>query len=168
MIVTDKDAAVRLASPLNLINQLRESKSSRKDAMSLFGIGRKSEPLKIEQRSEAAANLSAIASPKESDDPSLDNLIQNSEAQIQLGQAHDTALKLLNSSVAILSAKLDDVKAEKLPAVIIATSKVVESIRRERSEASKNNKDREVHYHFYTPNQKSLSDYEVIDVAAIP
>ena len=50
--------------------------------------------------------------------------------------------------------------------MISAASKTVESIRRERNENAKQGKDREVHYHFYTPEQKKVSDYEVIDVTA--
>ncbi len=95
----------------------------------------------------------------------LDHLLENHESQIKLGLAHDKALDLLNRSVDALSAKLDDVKADKLPSVISAASKTVESIRKERNEASKSGKDREVHYHFYTPEQKSVSQYEIIDVA---
>jgi len=97
--------------------------------------------------------------------PTLDHIIDNHDTQIKLGLAHDTALNLLNSSVSLLATKLDDVKADKLPSVIASASKVVESIRKERSEASKNAKDREVHYHFYTPQQKRVADYEVIDVS---
>lgn len=98
--------------------------------------------------------------------PSATDLISNSENQIKLSLAHDSALDVLTRATAMIGEKLDDIKADRLPAVIAATSKVVESIRRERSEASKNNKDREVHYHFYTPSQKKISDYEVIDVTA--
>jgi len=95
----------------------------------------------------------------------LDNILENHESQIKLGLAHDKALELLNRSVEMLNTKLDDIKADKLPAVVSAASKTVESIRRERNENNKNNKDREVHYHFYTPQQRKISDYEVIDVA---
>jgi hypothetical protein len=96
--------------------------------------------------------------------PLLDELVENSESQIKLGLAHDHALDLLQRSVDILSAKLDDVKADKLPSVISAASKVVESIRKERLEVSKSGKDREVHYHFYTPEQRKMDSYEIIEV----
>lgn len=94
----------------------------------------------------------------------LDNILQDNEAQIRLGLAHDNALKLLNGAVDAMSLKLDEIKPDKLPSVISAASKVVESIRRERLESAKQGKDKDVHFHFYTPEQKSISAYEVIDV----
>jgi hypothetical protein len=179
MIVNDKDAAKRLESPMNLINKLRSaSGNGRNSAMQLFGIGIKKESAIIEMdhiskevaiesafnpfQDESSQPLALIPSPTE---PVLDDILGNHESQIKLGLAHDKALDLLNRSVEALVAKLDDVKADKLPAVISAASKTVESIRRERSEQSKNNKDQEVHFHFYTPVQKKVSDYEMIDVA---
>jgi hypothetical protein len=151
MIINNDEAAKRLNSPLNLINRLRETKSNAKAkaAMSIF----------IPPKAGIEPKLN-----DESDAPLLDQILENNEAQISLGLAHDTALKLLTSSISSLATKLDEVKPDKLPAAIMAASKVVESIRRERNEALKNNKDREVHYHFYTPEQKVLTDYEVIEV----
>lgn len=96
--------------------------------------------------------------------PSVSNLLEDSETQIKLGLAHDTALSLLTDSVAMMKIKLDDIKPDKLPAVIGAASRVVESIRRERSEANKNSHGQDVHYHFYTPVAKKMSDFEVIEV----
>jgi hypothetical protein len=188
MIVNDKDAAKRLASPMNLINRLKSS-DSRNSAMSLFGIGKKKDEfiitevdcIKKEITIESSFNPFSTKEQSSSLVPSvipsqvplsspqsegLDNILENHESQIKLGLAHDKALDLLNRSVEALSLKLDDVKADRLPAVISAASKTVESIRRERSEAAKNGKDREVHYHFYTPVQKRVADYEVIDVTA--
>jgi len=180
MIINNSDVIKRLESPLNLINRLKSS-SSRSDAMNLFGVNRSSSP-KIEAQKPLASEavkpsfnpfenkVTAIEVSKpqsvttEKDEPTIDNIINNHDAQIKLGLAHDNALELLNNSVAMLSTKLDDVKADKLPAVISAASKTVESIRRERNEVSKSGKDREVHYHFYTPQQKSISDYKIIDV----
>jgi hypothetical protein len=161
MIINNDEASKRLNSPLNLINRLRESKTNAKAkaAMAIF-IPPKAEAAKLRiepTRIEPKLN-------DESDAPLLDQILENNEAQISLGLAHDTALKLLTSSISSLSNKLDEVKPDKLPAAIMAASKVVESIRRERNEALKNNKDREVHYHFYTPEQKTLTDYEVIEV----
>jgi hypothetical protein len=156
MIINNDEASKRLNSPLNLINKLRETKANAKAkaAMAIF----------IPPKAEAAKLRIEPKLSDESDAPLLDQILENNEAQISLGLAHDTALKLLTSSISSLSAKLDDVKPDKLPAAIMAASKVVESIRRERNEALKNNKDREVHYHFYTPEQKTLTDYEVIEV----
>jgi hypothetical protein len=181
MILNDKDATARLSSPMNLINRLKES-SSRKSAMSLFGIGRKNEsnisttsvPIVAEVQSGLVSNEELVSKaafnpfqkPSEThQQPILDNILENNESQIKLGLAHDSALSLLNNSIAQLAAKLDDVRADRLPSVIAAASKTVESIRKERAENSKTNKDREVHYHFYTPEQRKLDTYEVIDVA---
>ena len=178
MIIKDEDAIKRLASPMNLINQLR-SKTPRSGAMSLFGIGRQAKPEPIEKietkqllnpfqpaRESTLVTIPQQAPHSTEQAPALDNILENHESQIKLGLAHDNALRLLNDSISALSLKLEDVKADKLPSVISAASKTVESIRRERAEATKNGKDQEVHFHFYTPQQKQLSDYEVIEVEA--
>jgi hypothetical protein len=172
MILSDSDAIKRLSSPLNLINRLSARKTARSSAMNLFGMlstekkevktsfnifdTNKLEPTKTETKT-----LQVISSDVH---PTVDTLINNHESQVKLGLAHDSALEVLNRSVTMLSTKLDEVRADKLPSVITAASKVVESIRKERSEASKNAKDRDVHFHFYTPQQKSINDYEVIDI----
>lgn len=170
MIINDKEALNRLHSPMNLLNQLNSLKSNnRKNAMSLF-VGAAT-PIKQEVKltfnpfseSKVEEYKEPVPSTHHEITPTLDNLIENSTEQVRLSLAHDAALGVLNSAVALLQTKLDDVKADKLPSVITATSKVVESIRRERLESSKT-KDREVHYHFYTPEQKKISDYEVIDI----
>jgi hypothetical protein len=176
MIVNDKQAAARLTSPNNLINKLRTTTSKpRSGAMSLF-IRPTAPNVKEEEKkgfnpfNKPPSDTLPALIPKtsEQEQPKLDDILSNNESQISLGLAHDKALKLLNSSVDMLSTKLDDIKAERLPSVVVAASKVVESIRKERSEASKNNKDREVHYHFYTPEQKKVSDYDIIDVSPAP
>lgn len=198
MILNDKDAAMRLSSPMNLINQLSSRSQGRASAMGLFGIGKKLEdkPLEIKEAELSTPSIEpatmAPETPKQSaqpsfnpftkslipapsnivpqeqakpEEPSLDSLLSDSESQIKLAHTHDSALKLLHNAVDILATKLDDIKADKLPAVISAASKTVESIRRERLESAKNGKDKEVHYHFYTPIQKKVSDYEITEVA---
>ena len=199
MIINDSDAIKRLSSPMNLINRLKET-SSRKSAMSLFGVGRSREvfidgttvssaitgvehlventslkeklieevtvkfnPFSTKEESQTSL-LPLSTSPLLSETPLLETILGNSDSQIKLGLAHDRALELLNRSTNMLLEKLDDVSAAKLPSVISVASKTVESIRKERSEASKNNKDQSVHFHFYTPEQKKISDYEIIDV----
>jgi len=170
MLLTNKEAESRLNSPLNLMNKLRSKSDSRTNAMSLF-----IPPKKMEEKIKTfnpfedvkiTESITAAPASEQNNPPAetISNLIENHESQVQLGLAHDTALKLLNNSVTMLADKLDDIKADKLPGVVTAASRVVESIRRERSEASKNTKDKEVHYHFYTPQQRQISEYEVIDV----
>jgi len=190
MIINDKDAIKRLASPMNLINQLRcatnGNGNKKNNAMSLFGIGRSADKkpehkiseevttsfnpfdTRMELQTNSLPQPLADKALQQSSESSakLDNILENHESQIKLGLAHDNALALLNNSIEALSTKLNDVRADRLPSVISAASKTVESIRKERNENSKNNKDREVHYHFYTPQQRSISDYEVIEVEA--
>jgi hypothetical protein len=96
--------------------------------------------------------------------PKVDDLLDNVDTQLGLQQAHDNALKLLGNAVTMLGTKLDDIKPDKLPAVIAAASKTVESIRKEKIELGKTRKERNVHFHFYEPERKQLSDYQVIDV----
>lgn len=183
MLIEDEAALQRLNSPMNLINRLRRESGNgnkRKSAMSLFGVGRQEEKIEKEvktsfnpfqdkssqpQSPSPSALIPQTLPQSSSSQTTLDNILENHDSQIKLGLAHDNALALLNDSVKALSNKLDEVRADRLPAVISAASKTVESIRKERAEANKNNKDREVHYHFYTPEQKSISEYEVIDVA---
>jgi hypothetical protein len=179
---------------MNLINKLKNNNGNgRKSAMSLFGLNKD----KVNKNGEVVKEIKELIitfnpfenstnipqqpsipeqtktlqpltpSPFPQTSTTLDNILENHESQIKLGLAHDNALALLNKSVDLLTTKLDDVRADKLPTVVAAASKVVESIRRERAESSKNNKDREVHYHFYTPQQHKVEDYEVIDVGAV-
>jgi hypothetical protein len=164
MIVSDADAILRLNSPLNLINKLKTHVSKdKKDAMELFT----GPPQKVVMSSVNDLSVAANAGephPAENMQINLDTILANNESQIKLGLAHDKSLGLLSRAVDMLDAKLDEVSASKLPATIIAASKVVESIRKERLESLRTQKDREVHYHFYTPDQRKLQDYEVIEV----
>ena len=179
MIINETEAVRRLNSPMNLMNKLAELKQpsvktiAKRDAMSLFGIGRKTatetatetEIHRVQDSHKADIVEKTLQSLQPSQPiESLDNILEDHDAQIKLGLAHDRALDLLNRSVAVLSEKLDEVKAERLPSVISAASKTVESIRRERLEASKHGEERAVHFHFYTPEQHKVSDYEIIDV----
>lgn len=184
MIIKDAEAAARLNSPINLINRLRAAKENtnpkKNNAMNLFGIGQKktdsTQEKKQEQKQEqkqfepkaAPSTFNPFEPPVETPKPeeTIDTILKNSDQQINLGLAHDKALKLLNNSLDMLTVKLDDMSVSKLPSVIAAVSRTVEGIRKERLEASKNNKDREVHYHFYTPEQKKLTDYQIIDVGS--
>lgn len=177
MFVSDKDAEKRLNSPLNLINALRASNgNSRKNAMSLFirpaasQIERaESEEFKPEIK---LVSNDKIVNPFEKHEeilipstPKTDEIVKTADAELKLGLAHNEAIDVLSRSVKMLGDKLDDIPASKLPAVITATSKVVEGIRKERLEREKTGANRDVHYHFYTPQQKSITDYQVIDVS---
>ncbi len=171
MIINNDEASKRLNSPLNLINKLRDSPrmDKAKDAMSIF-IKPARPPLpeeikKIDGIPFELLPYTAVKTNQSEPAETLDQILENHESQISLGLAHDSALKLLNNSITHLAAKLEDVRADRLPAAILAASKVVESIRKERNEVMKSNKDKEVHYHFYTPEQRKIADYEVIEVS---
>lgn len=177
MIINEEEASKRLNSPMNLINQLRcasGNNNKRKSAMSLFGMNKKDkvEEVKItfnpfQDKRDEPTPLAPVESLAIPSSPALSDILENHESQIKLGLAHDKALELLNNSVNLLTTKLDDVRADKLPSVVAAASKVVESIRRERNEQAKSGKDREVHYHFYTPQQRDITDYKVIEVGVV-
>ena len=163
MILSDDEVLKRLSSPSNLMNKLKNlSPKPKSNAMDLFIRPKIDEP---------KPSVPAATQPKPTDTTvpqdktaTLDTIIQNPQSQIELGLAHNKSISLLNRSIDLLSEKLDDVLPSRLPSVISATAKVVESIRKERAEASKSNRDREVHYHFYTPQQRKLEEFEVIDV----
>jgi hypothetical protein len=165
MIIDEISAIKRLESPLNLINRLRQATNHKNDAMELFtGPIQKNKITNPFERKVQEPLAAPAAEFPEREETTLDTILKDSDSQIKLGLAHDKSLTLLSKAVDLLSAKLDDVSASKLPAAITAASKVVESIRKERFEASRINKDREVHYHFYTPERKKLADFEVIEV----
>lgn len=163
MLLNDKEAVARLNSPKNLMNRFDKIRSApRKQAMSLFikpAATQTTAPLR---------GMQPLDSVEESGDkpsePNLDNLLDDSDSKIKLGLAHDSALRLLNKSVTMLESNLDNVKPDRLPSVIAAAGKVVESIRKERSEQAKNTNGKDVHYHFYTPELRKVSEYNIIDV----
>lgn len=123
-------------------------------------------PITPTESKEASSSESKALVPAAPQAVSIDDLVDNAEGKIQLADAYNESLGTLVDSVKLMRMKLDDIKPDKLPSVIAATSRVVESIRRERSDAAKNNRNQSVHLHFYTPERKKMTDYEVIDVAS--
>ena len=95
--------------------------------------------------------------------PLLDDILQNADSQIKLGSVHNQALEVLESAIREIKIRIPEMKADKLPSIITATSKVITDIRRERNESNKNGR-QAVNIILYAPEQKSLSDYEVIEV----
>ena len=190
MIISSKDAAARINSPDNLINKIRSNGRNNNSAMNIFTrkeISKDSQAVQQSVQDHIPVNIpvdipaevpeqaiqpwvnpfkteSTIPVERSETEPTLDDLLEDSETNIKLATAHNNAVTLLHNSIDMLSTKLDNVKADKLPSVIAAASKTIESIRRERNEAAKNSKGKDVHYHFYTPVQKKLTDYEVIEV----
>ena len=192
MILNESEALARLESPHNLMNRLRSASSSRGRAMGLFGVGNNKDNINSnirDNKTDSAARPlvqanPSIINPFQVVDPSsqvesveltrtisslqqetsVENLIENAEDQVKLTLAHNNALKVLNNAVEMLATKLDDIKPEKLPAVIGAASKVVESIRKERLDMAKTKDQMKVKINFYTPTPKKMEDYNVIEV----
>lgn len=157
MLVPEKEALSRLNSPDNLLNRMR-SLGNKPAIIPTIPLVRQQEAIHVR-----------VSEPDKDEDgnnvnPTIDDLVHDADKQIHLSTAHDNALKVLNGAIRELAIRIPEIKADKLPAVITATSKVVESIRRERSDLEKNRKNNSVHFHFYTPAQRQLSDYEVIEV----
>lgn len=196
MLVSNSEVEKRLNSPLNLVNKKSTFKSP--GAMGVFGLNKNRATIEqkevIKENKEennslesfnpfpkavqpvSDASTTALVSHNQAPpiqeatdkNPNLESLITTSESQIKLGLAHDNALELMNQTLLRLTNEVDNIRPDKLPSVLSAAQKTVEGIRRERTEAAKNNGDRSVHYHFYTPQQKSLSDYgSVIEVEAV-
>lgn len=116
----------------------------------------------------AISNEGTTKSNNNNEQVRVDDLIDNADNKLMLSTAHNNALKLMSDSINQLATKLDNVRADRLPQVITAASKVVESIRRERLEESRSDKEKDVHYHFYVPVQKKIVDYgQVIDVEGV-
>ena len=170
MLVTNESADRKLSSSNNLINRLRNGSlnSKPKNAMSLFIA-----PAQQSIQSSVISAVPKVINPFEKplvpviakqENPSVEHLLEEVDVQVKLGLAHNKALDVLTKAVNRLEVEVDSISINKLPQVITATSKVVEGIRKERLERDKIGKDKEVHYHFYTPQQKTLNDYEVIDV----
>lgn len=163
MLVNDSEVNKRLNNPLNLIN--RKIERTVKSPMSLFIRPTEGVPAQVparitpeEKPTEKPAENNSITAPSASD------LVTDVDDKVKLALAHDRSIDLLNSAVEKLHGKIDEISAAKLPSVIAAASKTIEFIRKERLEKEKNNKNSDVHFHFYCPEQKKLSDYEVIEV----
>lgn len=159
MIISDENALERLASSDNLMNRLRnlsnKTLTNKVNGIRVFIPGGASE-----------TNIVPVEKPEieENKTPTLDQLINDADARISIATAHDKAVDLMNSAVDQLRIRLDEIKADKLPSVIAAASKMVTDIRREKLEADKNSERQNVHFHFYTPEQKRIEQYEIIDV----
>lgn len=172
MITNDNEALKRLYSPGNLMNKISGNRNA---AMSLFGIGsgvgagERIQPVVpplavITAESDPFEFARSLAnSPEAKEETSLtDAVMDNAEARIKLSLVHDDALKVLHKAINQMGNNLDNIAPERLASVITATSKTVEGIRRERNQALKENKT--VNIIFYTPTQKTVDQYEVIDV----
>lgn len=166
MLIKEDEVSKRLNNPLNLINQMKNNKKNN-EAMALF-IPSINKPIKTETGTKAIFNPFDKAGDVEAEtkDISTDELVSEGDAKIKLALAHDRALEVMTRAISVAGLKLDDIKADKLPGVIVAMSKVVGSIRQERIERDKVNKGNDVHLHFYCPEQKKIEQYQVIEVTS--
>lgn len=165
MILPEKTVMNRINSPDNLLQRLKSFPKKDK-GMGLFVPSNGFNPFTSEESKKEESKEAAPATTLSTNEkaPTLDKLIDKPENIIKLELAHNNALTLLNRSVQALTDKLDDVKADKLPGVISAASKVVENIRKEKAESNKNKDSRTVNINFYTPTQRPIEEYQVIDV----
>lgn len=113
---------------------------------------------------EEKSNTNITEQSNSSQSPSVDDLIDNTDGKIKLAKVHNTALEVMHTALEELKIMVPSASVKQLPSILATASRVVTDIRKERIEANKTSKDREVHYHFYTPERKKLSDFEVIDV----
>ncbi|MGI0021245.1 MAG: hypothetical protein ACRD9Q_00140 [Nitrososphaeraceae archaeon] len=188
MLIRENDIERRLNNPLNLINQMKSGLSNtRKNAMSLFippSVDNDVNSIKVinpykktEEKTPDFAGTSQTPAQQSSDslkesiqestNPTSEDLIGDVDSRINLATAHDNAIKLLNDSITHLNDNIGSVKKDKLPSVIAAASKVITEIRKERLERDKNNKDINVHHHFYCPEPRKIESYEVIEVESV-
>lgn len=172
MLIRNEEAEKRLTNPLNLMNRI--SKDRKNNAMSLFikprieekqGVDSTPKPQFVNpflpsKEAIPAESFDAPASPVSLSE----EIIHDVDKKVKLALAHDNAIDAMNSAISAVKSKIDDIKAEKLPSVITAMSKVVTEIRREGIEREKIQKGQNVHHHFYMPQQRQISEYEVIEV----
>lgn len=170
MLISDKEASKRLNSPMNLFNRMRtgslrshSESNSKSKAMDLFGIGKKNDPFK-----------NAIAAPKEEvtvivtpevieeKDNDVASQILDVDTKVKERLIHKTAVNILSKTMSELENKLPELAAPKLADVAVKMSKVIDTINNAK------NRDREterpVHLHFYSPEQRKLSDYSEVTV----
>ena len=175
MIISSEEAVKRLDSPLNLMNRIRDnghaSSSTRSRAMELFGIGKKKEnsdkieaipyllsPQPSDNDHSSGIKVPEVLIPEESN---VEDIIDDANAKIKLSLAHDAALDTLVKSLQTINGKLDEIPPKQLVSVASATSKIVNEIRTERNKTVGT---KSVHLHFYSPEQKKISDYEEVTV----
>lgn len=168
MLISNDELKRRLSNPLNLLNKSGVSKNGNSGAMSLF-IRPAEEKSPFQNPFAKSEPASEIPQDKPTsvtviDSVPVDELIEGVDNKVDLALAHDRALKTLNEAIELTRSKMDDIKADKLPSVVTAMSKVVDGISRARLEQQKINKGTEVHHHFYMPEQRKIETYDVVEV----
>lgn len=182
MLINNEEVERRLSNPSNLMNRLRSGSlgsGKKNSAMSLFvpsGIKKEQERVEVSfVRSESKPTFEnpfkkvpqeETAASETSTSFSASDIIPDLDSQVSLARAHDSAIELLQVSITKLKDKVEgnEIKVSSIPSVINSAGKIIEIVRKEKLEREKNNKDINVHHHFYCPEQKSIETYEVIEV----
>jgi hypothetical protein len=167
MLVNNQEVEKRLSSPLNLLNRLRGGDRSpeRAKAMSLFGVGSK-KVVEVEADfnpfKSSKGEIEEVSEDNSPNPPTVDDLMGAADNKIKLEMVHNSALSVMSAAVSrigILVPTLD--KPEKLADIASKMSKIVGDIK---DKNKTRGEDKQVHLHFYTPNQKAITDYEVVEV----
>lgn len=158
MILDDKAADSRLNSPDNLMNRLKAIKEKASPSVVLPPASQEKKealPFKKSSRSSPAL-IPAIP-------PTAEDLIDNLEAKILYGQAHEQALNLLVNSLGRLNERIEEVeKPEKLSSLAIDMSKILSSIKEAQSDHNRDGN--KVQINIYAPQFREVHEYETIQL----
>lgn len=140
------------------------------DAVEAAGLEADDKSIQADDAQTETDNLSRSDTQTDTDNrseasPRIEDLVESAEYDIKLQAAHNKAIDVLTASLEQLEIHLPMIrKPEALADVAGKTMKVIDSVRREKLERSKTDKNKSVQYHFYIPQQKKLQDYDIIDV----
>lgn len=97
-------------------------------------------------------------------EPTIDDLLGDADSQIKLTEAHNAALAVVNAALTRVTNDIDTINPNRLPAILTAAQKIVDSVRKEKLEMAKTGNRGTTHHHFYTPTQRHINTFEVIEV----
>jgi hypothetical protein len=136
--------------------------------MSLFGIGKatpasvKPEQKVVETQTIQPEVMVIPEIVEANEGPNLDSLLDNANSKIKLELAHNEALDTLVDSVKQLRANLaTEEKPAKLADIASKMSRIVDQIRAERNKSSSG---KTVNIHLYNPTQRSIKEYQSVEV----
>lgn len=148
MLINSEEAERRLNSSSNLLNRLRRNPSAGNSAMSVF---------------RPSADSTQIEPIPESD-PAVIAVLDDIDSKVKEETIKNAALSVLGASVAQLAAVVPSIQRPKeLADVASKMSKVINDMNKDGAGRNKDG-NKTVHLHFYTPERKKLTDFEVIDV----
>lgn len=112
MLLSEEDVELRLASPLNLINRMKQSAG-----MDVF-VG-------MHHRKENDSNPAVVTALP----PSIDDLVENVTSKVKLNAVQEQALDLMHDSMGRLKLRMDEIdKPEKFAAVAHQMNNILNSI----------------------------------------